>query len=258
MKQARPTLKYVVFVGGDDQIPFFRVPDLSRIATRKASPTSSARTIPRRACEQRPADDNPYLDTRPIPASGRQLFVPDLIGGRLVEKPTQITGAITRFENSSGFLRSSTAFVSGYDFVTDGSTLVQNRLASILGANSVRTLISASWSKAALLAAASPRPAGHHWSTTGRALQRLPGACGNSNQSDLISTAALTGARVFSGGVFFTISCHAGFQTTDVIVGASAPDKLDWAETFAGMGTAFVGNTGFGLGNTDSAASPRS
>ena len=27
-----PTLKYVVFAGGDDQVPFFRMPDPSRIA----------------------------------------------------------------------------------------------------------------------------------------------------------------------------------------------------------------------------------
>ena len=82
--------------------------------------------------------DNPYLDTRPVPASGRQLFVPDLAGGRLVETPAQIAGAVTSFENSSGTLRSSTAFVSGYDFVTDGSQQVAQRLRSILGGTSVQ------------------------------------------------------------------------------------------------------------------------
>src|SRR5262249_24076593 len=32
VKVARPTLKFVVFAGGDDEIPFFRMPDLSLIA----------------------------------------------------------------------------------------------------------------------------------------------------------------------------------------------------------------------------------
>ena len=47
------------------------------------------------------------------------------------------------------------------------------------------------------------------------------------------------------------MGCHAGFQTTDAIIGTPV---LDWAQTFAGTGTGFVGNTGFGLGNTDSVA----
>ncbi len=258
VKAARPNLKYIVFAGGDDQIPFFRIPDLSRIAneTGFAGQFGQNEYYGSLASSDLLTDD-PYLDTRPVPASGRQLFIPDLVGGRLVEKPDQIAGAVTRFETSNGTLRSSTAFVSGYDFVTDGSQLVQSRLSSILGASSVRALITNSWSKSTLLGPLGAFPLGgpaaiNDWNGHYDNHQAL---AANGDQTSLLSTADLTGASALpAGGIFFTMGCHAGFQTTDAIVGTSAPDKLDWAEQFASNGTSFVGNTGFGLGNTDSVA----
>ena len=47
------------------------------------------------------------------------------------------------------------------------------------------------------------------------------------------------------------MGCHAGFQTTDAVVGSTV---LDWPQYFAEHNTGFVGNTGFGLGDTDSVA----
>ena len=47
------------------------------------------------------------------------------------------------------------------------------------------------------------------------------------------------------------MGCHAGFQTTDAVVGSTV---LDWPQYFAEHDTGFVGNTGFGLGDTDSVA----
>ncbi|MDX6503869.1 MAG: large repetitive protein, partial [Gaiellaceae bacterium] len=255
VKAARPSLKYVVFAGGDDQIPFFRIPDLSRIANESGFASSFGRNEYYGALAGgNLLTDDPYLDTRPIPASGRQLFVPDLVGGRLVERPSQIVSAIGRFETSNGTLARSSAFVSGYDFVTDGSNLVQSRLDSALGSNPVRALITDTWSKSQLLAAAFPAggPAAiNDWNGHYDNHQAL---AANGDHSNLITTDDLTGGYALDGGIFFTMGCHAGFQTTDAIVGATSPDALDWADYFAGSGTSFVGNTGFGLGNTDSVA----
>ena len=44
LKASHASLKYVVFVGGDDQVPFFRVPDLSRIANESGFADSFAST----------------------------------------------------------------------------------------------------------------------------------------------------------------------------------------------------------------------
>jgi CSLREA domain-containing protein len=255
VKAARSGLEYVVFVGGDDQIPFFRLPDLSYIANETGFAGQFGQNEYYGALAGgNLLSDNPYLDTRPVPASGRQLFIPDLVGGRLVETPGEITGAIQRFEDAGGALDASSAFVSGYDFVSDGSELVRQRLEASLPAGSVGSMINDTWSKDDLLAAAFPAggPAAiNDWNGHYDNYQAL---AANGDQSNLLSTSTLTGAYALSGGIFFTMGCHAGFQTTDAIVGATAPDRLDWAEYFAGTGTGFVGNTGFGLGNTDSVA----
>ena len=255
VKAARPHLKYVVFAGGDDQIPFFRIPDLSRIANESGFASSFGRNEYYGALASSDLlTDNPYLDTRPIPASGRQLFIPDLIGGRLVEKPSQIAGAVTRFETAHGTLARSSAFVSGYDFVSDGSALVQSRLNTVLGASPARTLINNTWSKSDLLAAAFPAGGAAAINDWNGHYDNYQALAADGNQANLISTADLSGVHALSGGIFFTMGCHAGFQTTDAIVGATSADALDWSEYFAGTGTSFVGNTGFGLGNTDSVA----
>ncbi|HET8752328.1 MAG TPA: choice-of-anchor Q domain-containing protein [Gaiellaceae bacterium] len=252
---AGSSVQYVVFGGGDDQIPFFRLPDLSLIANESgfAGQFGSNEYAGSLAAGDL-LSDNPYLDTRPIPASGRQLFIPDLVGGRLVETTADITNAVTSFEGSGGVLRSSTGFVSGYDFVADGSHQVASRLSS-LGVN-VQTLIddsnpfvpSLSWTKAGLLSAAFP--------TGGQAaINDWNGHYDNTRaemaNGDILSTGELTGTDAINGGIFFTMGCHAGFQTTDVVVGSSV---LDWPQYFAEHNTGFVGNTGFGLGNTDSVA----
>jgi hypothetical protein len=248
------TLKYVVIAGGDDEIPFFRVPDLSRIANENGFASSFDRNEYYGALASSDLlSDNPYLDTRPVPASGRQLFIPDLVGGRLVEKPDQIVSAITKYESSNGTLARSTAFVSGYDFVSDGSSLVQSRLDSFLG-TPTRTLIDNTWSKTDLFAHAFPTGGPADINDWNGHFDNHQALAANGDRANLITTTDLTGVHALSGGIFFTMGCHAGFQTTDAIVGGTSPDALDWSEYFAGTGTSFVGNTGFGLGNTDSVA----
>ena len=89
--------------GGDDQIPFFRIPDLSLIANESGFAGQFSNNEYYGALASGDLlTDNPYLDTRPVPASGRQLFIPDLAGGRLVETASEIPNAVTSFETSNG------------------------------------------------------------------------------------------------------------------------------------------------------------
>ncbi len=105
VKATHPSLKYVVFAGGDDQIPFFRVPDLELIANESGfAGQFSDNEYAGALASGDLLSDNPYLDTRPVPASGRQLFIPDLVGGRLVESADDIVSAASQFVSSSGKL----------------------------------------------------------------------------------------------------------------------------------------------------------
>jgi hypothetical protein len=253
IKNARPSVKYLVFGGGDDQIPFFRLPDLSLLANESGF---AGQFRPNEYQSSLSAgdllSDDPYLDTQPVPASGQQLFPPNLAGGRLVETAQDISNAVTSFETAPtpGALKSSTGFVSGYDFVADGS----HSVAANLTTNGVatRTLID------------DPIPGISLFGTTqlfNAAFPALGPADINSwnghydnyraqmANGQIISTSDVPSG--LNGGIFFTMGCHAGFQTTDVVVGSSV---LDWPQYFAQHNTGFVGNTGFGLGDTDSVA----
>ena len=252
---ARPSVKYVVFAGGDDQIPFFRLPDLSLIANESGFTGLGANEYGGSLAAGDLLSDDPYLDTQPVPASGQQLFPPNLSGGRLVETAQDITNAVTSFESSSGALKSSTGFVSGYDFVADGAQSVADNLATN-GVNVRSTLIdplgaaeSTLFGTNDLLDAAFP-PDG---TGTPADINSWNGHYDNYRaqmaNGDIISTSDVPAG--LNGGIFFTMGCHAGFQTTDAVVGSSV---LDWPQYFAQHDTGFVGNTGFGLGETDSVA----
>jgi Tol biopolymer transport system component len=51
--------------------------------------------------------------------------------------------------------------------------------------------------------------------------------------------------------VFFSMGCHSGLPVSDQIYGAASPLAKDWTQSFlAGGAFAWVGNTGYGLGDT--------
>ena len=249
---ARPSVKYVVFGGGDDQIPFFRLPDLSLVANESGfagqfSPNEYRASL---AAGDLLSDD-PYLDTQPVPASGQQLFPPNLAGGRLVETAQDIASAVTNFETAPtrGALKSSTGFVSGYDFVADGSQSVADGLTA--NGVSVRTLDNplsptSSWGATAFTNAAFPAGGPADINSWNGHYDNYRAQMAN---GDVISTSDLPSG--LHGGILFTMGCHAGFQTTDAVVGSAV---LDWPQYAAQHDTGFVGNTGFGLGDTDSVA----
>ena len=72
--------------------------------------------------------DDPYLSTQPIAFLNRLLYVPDIVGGRLVETPAQIAAQVDRFLGgpTPGHLSPSTAFTLGYDFLSDGAQAVSD------------------------------------------------------------------------------------------------------------------------------------
>jgi hypothetical protein len=59
--------------------------------------------------EHRVLSDDPYATTDPIPYLQKQLFVPQLAVGRLVETQAQITGALDRFVAFGGDLDPASA-----------------------------------------------------------------------------------------------------------------------------------------------------
>src|SRR5205823_4393553 len=73
---------------------------------------------------------------------------------------------------------------------------------------------------------------------------------------DLLKTDLLPAApnQRFEGRILFTMGCHAGESIADTLF-ADATQTHDWAQSYSQAGAAvFIGNTGFGYGDTASVA----
>ena len=247
IRAARPSARNVVLLGNDTALPFARLEDLTTIANEAdyASTFSRSDDLYGALFEHRVLSDDPYATTDPIPYLQRQLFVPQLAVGRLVESGTQITGALDRFLAFDGVLDPTSARTSGYDFLRDGANGVAAAFASVVGAQQPVTtppLIGDLWTRDTLAAALG--------TTTGLAglnghadHHRLQPAAGG----DLFTAANLPAS--LERAVVFSMGCHSGLSASDASVGGAI--AADWAQAFAGKGTAaFAGNLGYGYGDT--------
>ncbi len=156
-------LKYLVIVGGDRVIPQGRLGDF----TTAANETGYADTFDRssdlyanlRAGQM--LSDDPYGTLEPVPYLNRQLYVPRLSVGRLVETPAEIVATLNRFTTFGGRLNPATSLVTGYDFMQDGATAINAPFASRFGGGAVTlpspiATGSANWTRASLLGAFLP------------------------------------------------------------------------------------------------------
>ncbi len=254
-RDAGVSLKHVVVVGGDDAIPFARVPDKTAIANEKAyaSTFGSARHALSAALSTgHVLTDDAYGDLDPYTFGDRMLFVSDAAVGRLVETPTEITDQLSDFIAANGMLEVGTGLVTGYDFLTDGADAVADELDPTYGSVD-RSLISDTWTRGDLEAAiSSMSPDVASINAHFDHMRALPGL-GNStaDESDLFTAAAVRGALAdkLASSVVFSMGCHSGYSASDLLTPSGL--SLDFAQAIASQGGVFVGNTGYGYGDTE-------
>ncbi len=247
-----PTIAHVVIVGNDDQIPFARLRDATVYSNEREyaaelgdsqSPLTAALSLGYLL------SDDPYADEHPLSVGPRELFVPTVAIGRLVEKPAEIKTAIDNYVRFEGELDPSTALSTGYDFLSDGADAV----AQALEANGLPTddrLINDHWTTEQLNTAigdgADVISLNAHFDHY-RALPADQNARGV--QDDLFTIDNMSDATraALEGTVLFSMGCHAGLSVSDVTV--SGLRQGDWAQTLTGAGAVFAGNTGYGYGD---------
>jgi Tol biopolymer transport system component len=248
IRTQRPSVRNLVLLGNDKALPFARLNDLTTIANEAdyASTFANDDDLYGALFEHRVLSDDPYATTDPIPYLQRQLFVPQLAVGRLVETEPQITGALDRFLAFGGELDPASARTSGYDFLQDGANGVAAAFAGIVGAPEPATtpsLIGNQWTRGTLSTALSINTglfgmnghADHH---------RLQPAAQPATDPGLFSATDLPASLERS--VVFSMGCHSGLSVSD-----AALVRPDWAQTYAGKGTAaYAGNLGYGYGDT--------
>jgi CSLREA domain-containing protein len=252
-----PNAKSVTIIGSHDMLPMGLVPDGTAIANENTYDPGvnpgqdSALSAALKAGYV--MTDTPYAASSGYTTDGSELYVPDRAVGRLVEDPSDIAAALNRFVQSNGVLdpgTTSSAFVSGYDFLADGAQATANVLAGQPG-TTVNSLINETWTKADLkagLIGGNPDIAsisGHF--DHNRALPALGNSTGD--QSDLFTTSDVAGAGNLTNALVLSIGCHSGLSVPDVELALN--NRVDWAQTFSHEGATYIGNSGYGYGDSD-------
>ena len=244
--QQNDSVEYIVLVGDDRALPFRRIVDntprnnyLERHYLRvdNSHPTGAALR------GNHYLTDDYYADREPTPFLGRELYLPDLAIGRLVETTDEISAFIDAFLTDD-ILSPGKVLVTGYDFVQD--TAYENCVdwQAEYGVDNVDcALIGDSWSlsdyRAKQLQADPPFKL---QSINGHANHYQEGApgYGQSISADEIA-ASLTD---LSRGLIYTLGCHSGLNVPP----SNSQGALDLAQAFAQKTANYVGNTGYGWG----------
>ena len=275
----------VTIVGGDELMPMARISDLTTDANEASAVsdllfTTNGLTRGNALFASEflgnTLTDDAYTAGTTIPWFGRELYLPQLAGGRLVETPAEITSQLDAFDASNGILDPGTGVVAGYDFMRDEATQVKTRARrratpspatrSALDASNPLLTSGApfispadSWGKddvqpyfaASTLAPGIMSVNGHynHW--------ELAPATSPISTSTLVPSTVLPGSARLANAILFTMGCHAGLNVSDSFpTTADTASRLrDWAQALAQNGAGvYVANTGYGYGDFDTIA----
>lgn len=214
---AHPTLEYVVLVGDDRALPFYRIQDGTYL------PDTWTLT------------DDFYVDQTPTPCNqcaNPTLYIPDLAAGRLVETPVQMRGQVDAFLASST-LNLDSAIVTGYDFVENGAQAHCNTLQAD-GLNPDCSLLGESWNAVQFISKVL------NTFHAAASISAHATEYGFGTPSGFVSASDFANAPIdFSRTIFYTVGCHSGLNI---------PTDLDLAESLAIKKAVYLANTGYGWG----------
>jgi CSLREA domain-containing protein len=253
-------LAYIVIVGNDSVIPFFRYPDQALLASEQNYTPPVLDNTPSQASLKLSyvLSQDAYGSSLDISSKESTFPIPDLPVGRLVETPAEVTGMVNAYLGTqAGVLPPpSSLFISGYDFLADDAYAVQNQLQAGSGLQA-DTLIAprnlpptdpTAWTadqlRASLLNSRHDLIflAGHFSANTALAADYTTRLF----TTDVISSPVdLTNAIIFSAG------CHAGYNIVDSAAVPNVTLQPDWAEAFALKKATLIAGTGYQYGDTD-------
>jgi CSLREA domain-containing protein len=263
-------LEYVVIVGNDNVIPFFRHPDQALLANEKNYvPPVSDRTASQASLKLGYVlSQDRYGASVEISHKDEALPIPDLAVGRLVENAADATRMLDAYHNtSSGVVATPTsALVTGYDFLADGARAVQTELEKGLGTPTDTLIVNRD------IPPTSPciwPDVSEHCAWTADHLrdQLLFGPrhdliylAGHFSASStlaadfttrLTSTELVASSADLENALVFSAGCHAGYNIVDAHGVAGVTREPDWAQAFAQKGATLIAGTGYQYGDTD-------
>ncbi len=266
-RSANSGLKYVVIVGPDGAIPFFRYPDQALLGPEQdyVPPVSANSSSESSLRLNYVLGQDEYGASTTLGIGAGSFPIPDLAVGRLVETAAEASGMIDAYTPLIGGITGTPtrALVTGYDFLTDAADAVSGDLAAGIGSpagpgNAVDTLVTAnsvspqdprSWTADGLRAKLfGPRKndlvflAGHFSANSALAADFA---------STVLSTELANSTTDFTNSIVFSAGCHSGYNIddTDAVPGVTA--TVDWTQAFARKKATLIAGTGYQYGDTD-------
>lgn len=239
----RQGIEYLVLVGDDRALPFRRVIDATPRQSEKTYTDVDANHPTGAAIHGNYfMTDDFYADRQPTPHINREIYIPDLAVGRLIETPADMVHTIDLFLAAPS-TQVERVLVTGYDFIRDtGEEECQAWRQTLDSQELVSCLVSPSWTKQEFsnLQLRTSQPFKVQ-SISGHAAHFGEGAAaGGALSTDEISQSALD----LAGGLIYTLGCHGGLNVPPT----NTVSPLDLPEVFVRKGASYIGNTGYGWG----------
>jgi hypothetical protein len=258
-RQVNP-LEYVVIIGNDDVIPFFRSPDQAMLGNElNYSPPVRDNTASQASLKRSYIlSQDRYGELLDLSSRGNTFPLPGLAVGRLVETANEATRMLDAYlATEDGIVPTPTSsLVTGYDFLADAATTVSTELKSGIGVTPDGLIAPRE------LSPQDPRS----WTATDLSnillgsrhdLIFLAGhfsansALAADYSTRLTTTAVEASSTNFENAIIYSAGCHSGYNIVDAHGVPHVTREPDWAQTFARKGATLIAGTGYQYGDTD-------
>ncbi len=269
-RDAAGTLGYVVVVGADDVVPFFRYPDAAGLGPESnyAPPVGPDTASEASLRGNYVLGQDAYGAVTDLVLKGASFPVPDLPVGRLVEGPVDIAATLAAYAARAGApIRPTSTLATGYDFLTDAAdSVAADFTAGVPGGRHDTLITDADVPPSTTTVGGSPSRRTSWTATDLRSallgqrhdLVYLAGhfSANNALAADYATTVdtgeiltAPTGT--FDNTLVFSAGCHSGYTVVDRDGIPQVTAGLDWTEAFARRGATLVAGTGYQYGDTE-------
>jgi Bacterial Ig-like domain (group 3) len=264
-------VRYVVVIGSDGVIPFFRYPDPALLGneTLYSPPVLDASASQATLRLGYVLNQDAYGSKDQVAVLGTQFPVPGLAVGRLIETPAEIGGMLDAFDGlTNGVVATpTTSLVTGYDFLQDAADAVAANLRTGIGGSGNATLITDEGVAPSLVTVGGTPDRSHSW--TGADLRAallqsgrhdLVFLAGHFSANDalaadyatnVLSTELGSSSTDFTNSIVFSAGCHSGYNIVNGDAIPNVTQPMDWAEAFAGKKATLIAGTGYQYGDTD-------
>ncbi len=246
-------IKYVVIVGDDDVIPFYRVPDQALLGPEEdyvvpVDPNSASEASLRNNYF---LSQDGYGAKQGLEVRSETMPLPDIGVGRLVETKDEIINVIDAYLTSP-VLAPQKALVTAYDFLSDGGIGVRDTLAGAVSAANINDDLLVenpnTWTAAQLQNALATYDfdvaflSGHFSANAALAADY---------ETYYLTTDFLATTPDRPGKLLYSAGCHSGYNIVNDHGIPSYTFEPDWPAAMARKGITLIAGTGYQYGDTD-------